>query len=195
MAQKELAVKLRTATGKGVCRKLRSEGLAPGVVYGKGMEAVAVTVDPKELDAAIAGEGGRNTLLTLGCDGALNGATVIVADTYRDPLRGTLYHVDLHKISLTDKVRVEVPVNLVGTAAGVKEGGLLDFAMHTLEIECLPGEIPDHLDVDVTNLTIGHSIHVGDLQVPAGIRVLDDPRAGVVSVLGKAREEASPATP
>ena len=90
----------------------------------------------------------------------------------------------------TDKVRVEVPVRLVGTAVGVKEGGLLDFPMHSIEIECLPHQIPEHLDIDITALTIGHSIHVGEIPVAPGIRLLADPRASVVSVLGKAREEA-----
>ncbi|HEY6838145.1 MAG TPA: 50S ribosomal protein L25 [Geobacteraceae bacterium] len=187
----KLNVELRTGAGKSVCRKLRAAGLVPGVVYGKGMEAVSVTVNPKELSAAIAG--GLNTLITLVGEGSVNGATVIVADGYRDPLRGTWQHVDFHKVNLTDKVRVKVSVNLVGTAAGVKEGGLLDYAMHALDVECLPNQIPEHIDVDVTALTIGHSIHVGDIQAPAGVKVLDDPRASVVSVLGRAREEAAPA--
>ena len=121
--------------------------------------------------AAIAGEGGQNHLVTLKGGGALDGSVIIVADVLRDPSKGFLRHVDLHKVDLTQKVRVEVSVNLVGTAAGVKEGGLLDFAMHAVEVECLPNQIPEHLDVDVTALTIGHSIHVADLQVPlAGLK-------------------------
>ncbi|HEY6007685.1 MAG TPA: 50S ribosomal protein L25 [Geobacteraceae bacterium] len=190
MEQKELRVEVRTKTGKGISRRLRAQGLIPAVVYGKGMESVAVTLNPKELSLALSGEAGRNTILTLVGEGNLAGAPVIVADAYQDPIRGTFCHVDLHKINLDDKVRVEVPVRLVGTAIGVKEGGLLDFAMHRIEIECLPHQIPEHLDVDVTALTIGHSIHVGDLQVAPGIRLLEDAKASVVSVLGKAREEA-----
>jgi large subunit ribosomal protein L25 len=192
MEQTQLRVELRTKTGKNVSRQLRRQGLIPGIVYGKGIAPVPVTLNPKELSAAIAGEGGHNNLITLACDGTINGATVIVADTYIDALRGNICHVDLHKINLTDKVRVEVRVNLVGAAVGVKEGGLLDFAMHTLEIECLPTQIPEHIDVDVTGLAIGHSLHVRDLQVPEGVKVLADPKAGVVSVLGKIREEAAP---
>lgn len=193
MEQRELNVELRSKAGKGICRQLRAKELIPGVVYGKGMEPVSVTVQPKELADAIAGEGGQNHLITLKGGGALDGTMIIVADLLRDPIKGTVRHVDLHKISLAEKVRVEVSVNLVGTAAGVKDGGLLDFAMHTVEVECLPNQIPEHIDVDVTGLTIGHSIHVGDLQVPAGIRVLGDSRASVVSVLGKVKEEAAPA--
>jgi large subunit ribosomal protein L25 len=164
--------------------------MIPAVVYGKGIDPVTVTVTPKDFGIATAGEGGRNALLTLVCDGSLNGSMVIVADTFSNALRGNICHVDLHKISLTDKLRVEVQVNLVGTALGVKEGGLLDVAMHTIEVECLPQQIPEHIDVDVTALTIGHSIHLGDVTPPAGVKILGDPRASVVSVLGKVRDEA-----
>jgi large subunit ribosomal protein L25 len=190
MEKRELKFELRTKTGKNVARQLRREGLVPGIVYGKGLESTPITVNPKDLAAATAGEGGRNALIILAGAGALDGETVIVADTLYDAIKGNARHVDLHKINLSEKVRVKVAVNLVGTAAGVKEGGLLDFAMHTLEIECLPNVIPGHIDVDVTGLTIGHSFHVGDILVPAGIKVLDDPKAGVVSILGKAHEEA-----
>lgn len=193
MEQKVLSVEARNKTGKGICRQLRRDGLLPGIVYGKGMDPVPVTIKPKELDAATAGEGGHNNLITLKGGGSLDGNTVIVADVNRDPLKGIVRHVDLHKINLTDKIRIHVPLNLVGTAAGVKEGGLLDIAMHAIEVECLPTQIPEHIDVDVTPLTIGHSIHVGDLKLPAGIKVLDDSKTSVVSVLGKARDEEAPA--
>jgi len=193
MEQIVLNVELRDGTGKGKCRQLRSKGLIPGVVYGKGMETMPVTVNPKELAVAIAGEGGQNRLITLKGGGALDGNVIIVAELLKDPLKGFLRHVDLHKIDLAEKVRVEVAISLVGTPIGVKEGGLLDFAMHAVEVECLPNLIPGHIDVDVTDLTIGHSIHVGDLKLPAGVKVLEDSRASIVSILGKVREEEAPA--
>ncbi|HLO27312.1 MAG TPA: 50S ribosomal protein L25 [Geobacteraceae bacterium] len=189
MEQIILNVELREKTGKGVCRQLRSKNLIPGVVYGKGMESVPVTVNPKELGAAIAGQGGQNNLITLKGGGALDGSVIIVADLLKDPIKGFLRHADFHKIDLTQKVRVEVAINLVGNSIGVKEGGLLDFAMHAVEVECLPNLIPGHLDVDVTDLTIGHSIHVGDLKLPVGVKVLADSRASIVSILGKVKEE------
>ncbi|HTP65493.1 MAG TPA: 50S ribosomal protein L25 [Geobacteraceae bacterium] len=191
MKRKELTVELRDKTGKGISRQLRNRGLVPGVVYGKGMDAVSVSVNSKELSEAIAGEGGHNNLLTLkGCD-ALDGNVVIVADIVLNPLKRSATHVDLHKISMTEKIKVAVPINLVGTAAGVSAGGLLDLAKHTLEVECLPTQIPEHIDVDVTELTVGHSIHVGDLKIPEGLKVLDDSRASVVSILGKSKEEGT----
>jgi len=193
MEKTVLNVELREKTGKGISRQLRAKDLIPGIVYGKGMESVPVTLNPKELLAVISGEGGKNRLITLQGGGSLNGKVIIVADLLADPIKGTPRHVDLHKIDLAEKVKVEVTVNLVGTAAGVKEGGLLDFAMHAVTVECLPNAIPSHIDVDVTELAIGHSIHVGDLAVPAGVKVLDDAKASIVSVLGKVKEEAAPA--
>jgi len=189
MEQRILNIELREKTGKGICRRLRADELVPGVVYGKGFESVSVTVNARELQGAIAGEGGQNHLLTLK-GGGLDGSTVIVADLLRNPIKGTLRHVDLHKVALTEKVRVEVAINLVGTPVGVKEGGLLDFAMHAVEIECLPNQIPEHIDVDATDLAIGQSLHLGDLKLPAGLKVLGDLKASVISILGKAKEEA-----
>jgi len=190
METKTLNVELRSKTGKGISRQLRSAGRLPGVVYGKGVEPTAVSIDQRELVKVITGDGAINSLITLSGGDSLNGSVVIVADMTVDPLKGTPKHVDLHKVNMNEKVRVEVSIKLKGTAKGVKDGGLLDFVKHSLELECLPALIPAHIDVDVTGLTIGHSIHVSDLQLPANVRVLDDPKAGVVSVLGKAREEA-----
>ena len=193
MEERVLNIELRTKTGKGVSRQLRRNNFIPGVVYGKGMESVPVSLGTKELSTAIAGEGGRNHLLTLKGGGSLDGQMVIVAELLQDCLKGTPRHVDLHKINMADKVRVKVPVNLVGSPVGVKEGGLLDFAMHEIEIECFPTHIPEHIDVDVTELTIGHSLHIGDINALPGIKLLGDSKASVVSVLGKVKEEEAPA--
>lgn len=194
MEQQILSVEVREGTGKGAARKARVKGLVPGVVYGKGIEPIAVNVQPKELMAAIAGEGGQNHLIALKGGNSLDGKIAIVADLQRDPLKGIPTHVDLHRVNMAEKLKVQVPVALIGTAAGVKEGGLLDFAMHTLEAECLPTAIPEHFELDITGLGIGHAIHVGDVAVPAGVKIMGDPKASVVSVLGKVREEeAAPA--
>lgn len=194
MSKQVLKVELREQTGKGICRRLRSAGRIPAVVYGKGMTPVAVSLGQRELSEAIAGEGGRNHILTLDCAGELNGQSVIVADLLRDSLRGTPRHVDLHKINLADKVKVQVKLVLVGTPAGVKAGGFLDFAMHTVEVECLPVHIPGHINVDVTELVIGHSVHVGEIAAPIGATIVSDPKAAIVSILGRkgaAEEEAA----
>ncbi len=192
MEQLVLNIELREKVGKGVCRRLRNDGMVPAVVYGKGMEPVPAAVNEKELISAISGEGGRNHIIALKGDKALDGKLVIVSDLLRDCLKGRLMHVDLHKINLEEKVKVPVPVSLIGSSIGVKEGGMLDFAMHTVEIECLATQIPEHIEVDVTELKIGDSFHASDLVVPAGMKVLNDPKATVVSILGKAKEEVAP---
>ncbi len=193
MSEQVLNVELREQTGKGISRRLRVAGRIPAVVYGKGMESVAVSVAVREFSALITGEGGVNHILTLNGAGDLNGKTVIVADLLRDSLKGTPRHVDLHSINLADKVKVQVKVRLVGNSAGVKAGGMVDFAMHEVEIECLPGRIPEHVDVDVTELALGHSIHVGDIVAPIGTVIVSDPKASVVSILGRKGGEAAEA--
>ena len=187
---KELNVELREKTGKGISRQLRSAGRIPGIVYGKGFNSTAISIDQRELLKSIAGEG---ELISLKGPGELNGSVVIVADMLLNPLKGTPRHVDLHKVNMDEKVRVEVKIRLVGTAKGVKDGGMLEFVKHTVELECLPALIPGHIDVDVTALTIGHSIHVSELQLPANVKLHDDPKASIVSILGKIKEEEAPA--
>jgi len=190
MQQTQMKIEARISTGKGISRKLRAAGRIPGVVYGRGMEPVPVSLEPKALAAAIAGEGGMNNLITLQGGGSLDQTVVIVADMQIDPLKGNTEHVDLHRVNMNEKVRVNVPVSLKGTAAGVKEGGLLDFAHHSLHIECLPGSIPEHIEIDISDIKIGHSIHVQDISLPAGVKCLENPKSSVVGVLGKAKEEA-----
>ena len=191
MSMKELNVELREKTGKGICRQLRSAGRIPGIVYGKGFNSTSVSINQRDLVKTVEGAGGQNSLITLAGEGSLKGAVVIIAKMLLDPLKGTPRHVDLHKINMDEKVRVEVKLKLIGTAKGVKDGGLLEIVKHTVEIECLPALIPAHIDVDVTALTIGHSIHLSEIQLPANIKLIDDPKTSIVSVIGKGKEETA----
>lgn len=190
---KALNLELREQTGKGISRRLRSAGRVPAVVYGKGMEPVCVSLDQKEFSEVIAGAGGRNHILTVNGGGALNGENVIVADLYQDCIKGTPLHVDLHRINLADKVKVHVRINLVGTSAGVKAGGFLDFAMHEVEVECLPVHIPEKINVEITDLAVGQTLHVSDIKAPVGAAILTDPSSPVVSILGRKSAEAEEA--
>ncbi len=183
-------IELRTKTGTGVSRRLRMADMIPGVVYGKGLDPVTVSIKNRDLQEAISGAGGQNNLITLIGGGSLDQNIAIVADIQRDPIKRTFKHVDLHRINPNEKLRITVPVVLNGTAIGVKEGGLLDLAHHELHIECLPGNIPDSITIDVSELKIAHSIHVSDIVLPEGIVILDKARIPVVSVLGRAREDA-----
>ena len=194
MSKQILNVEVREKTGKGICRQLRLVGRIPAVVYGKGMESVSVSVGTRELSEATAGEGGRNHILTLKGAGALDGANVIVADLLQDCIKGTPRHVDLHRINLADKVKVHVKLVLVGVAAGAKAGGFVDFALHEVEVECLPVHIPGAINVDITDLVVGHSIHVSDIVAPIGATILSDPNAAVVSILGRKGGEAEEET-
>jgi large subunit ribosomal protein L25 len=189
MQQTQLNVELRSKTGKGISRQLRMADMVPGVVYGKGMDPMAVSIKYRELRAAMAGEGGQNNLITLVGGGCLDQSMAIIVDLQRDALKGTYKHVDLHRINMTEKLRVTVPVILKGTAIGVKEGGLLDLAHHELHVECLPCNIPDNIEIDITNLAIAHSIHVSEIVVAEGVKILDNPKTPVVSILGRAKEE------
>ncbi len=194
MEQRVLTIESREELGKGPCRRLRGKGRVPAVIYGKGIDPITVSVDRKELSAAVAGEGGQNHLISLKGETALDGQLVIVADMVRDCLRGEPIHVDLHKVNLAEKVKVKVPVNLVGTAIGVKEGGMLDLLMHTIELECLVSQIPAHIDLDISGLGMGESLHIADVKVSDGIKMLEDQKATVVNILGKAKETEAAAT-
>jgi large subunit ribosomal protein L25 len=189
MQQKQMNIELRTKTGTGVSRRLRTADMIPGVVYGKGLDPITVSIKNRDLQEAISGAGGQNNLITLIGGGSLDQNIAIVADIQRDPIKRTFKHVDLHRINPNEKLRVTVPVVLKGTAIGVKEGGLLDLAHHELHIECLPCNIPDCITIDVSDLKIAHSIHVSEIPLPEGIVLLDQPKIPVVSVLGRAKED------
>ncbi|MDD5286163.1 MAG: 50S ribosomal protein L25 [Desulfuromonadaceae bacterium] len=193
MQQRQMNIELRTKTGNGVSRRLRNADMVPGVVYGKGMDPMPVSIKNCDLKEAMSGEGGQNNLITLVGGGALDQSMAIIADLQRDAIKRTFKHVDLHRVNMNEKLRLTVPVVLKGTAAGVKEGGLLDLAHHQLHVECLPGNIPDHIEIDITELKIAHSIHVGDIKLPEGVKLLDNPKTPVVSVLGRAKEDEAPA--
>ena len=189
MQQKQLNIELRTKTGTGVSRRLRIADMVPGVVYGKGLDPMPVSIKYRDLQNAISGAGGQNNLITLIGGGSLDQNIAIVADIQRDAIKRTIKHVDLHRINPNEKLRVTVPVVITGTAIGVKEGGLLDIAHHELHIECLPENIPDCITIDVSDLKIAHSIHVSEITLPEGIIVLDQAKIPVVSVLGRVKEE------
>ncbi len=189
MQQKQMNVELRSKTGKGISRQLRGSEMVPGVVYGKGMDPMPVSINYRELRNAMTGAGGQNNLITLVGGGSLDQSMAIIADLQCDALKGTYKHVDLHRVNMNEKLRLTVPVVLKGTAIGTKEGGLLDFAHHELHVECLPGNIPDQIEIDVTALKVAHSIHVGEIATPEGVKILDNAKIPVVSILGRVKDE------
>ena len=154
----------RTGTfNKNHARRVRVQGLIPAVVYGAGQPSVPVTVDPKLITKILYSESGHNTIFDLNIEGAAP-AKVMIVDWQNEPIKGKLLHIDLKRIAMNVAMRVSVPVQLTGAPVGVKtQGGVLSQVLHEVEIECLPDDIPGHIDVDITNLEINGAIHVKDL--------------------------------
>ncbi|HEX9200271.1 MAG TPA: 50S ribosomal protein L25 [Acidobacteriaceae bacterium] len=176
---------------KNAARRVRVEGKIPAVVYGAGQESVAVAVDPKIITKILHSDSGHNTIFDLDVTGSAVVKAMIV-DWQREPIKGALLHIDLKRIAMDKAMRVSVPIQLVGVPVGVKaQGGILEHVLREVEIECLPSDIPSHLDVDVSALEINGSIHVSDLPHSGSIKFLGDEGATVahVSVI---KEEAPP---
>ncbi len=167
---------------KNHARRVRVEGKIPAVVYGAGQETVAVAVDPKVVTKILHSESGHNTIFDLNVEGAAMVKAMIV-DWQHEPIKGKLLHIDFKRIAMDKAMRVSVPVQLTGSPVGVRTGGgVLDQIMREVEIECLPGDIPDHLDVDVTELELYGAIHVSDLPHSGSIKYLGEDTALVAHV-------------
>jgi large subunit ribosomal protein L25 len=184
-----VAAEARESRGKNEARRVRVSGRIPAVIYGAFQDPRAISVNPKDILRIIHSKTGHNSIFDVEVSGAEK-TPVIVADEQYHPVKGTLMHIDLKRIDLTRKLRVSVPVHVSGDAKGVKQqGGVLDIVTKTIEIECIPDDIPNQFDVDVTELMIGTNIRVSDLPVKEGVRVLTAPEAVIAHVVG-IREEA-----
>jgi large subunit ribosomal protein L25 len=181
----------RTGTfNKGFARRVRMQGLIPAVVYGAGKESVAVTVDPKVITKILYSDSGHNTIFDLAIEGA-PAAKGMIVDWQNEPIKGHLLHIDIKRIAMDKLMRASVPVQLVGIPVGVKQaGGILGQVLHEVEIECLPGDIPSHLDVDVTGLEVNGAIHISDLPHSGKLKFLGEENALVAHVT-VAKEEAA----
>lgn len=179
----------RTERGKNASRRLRAANLVPVTVYGGGHDATSATVAKREF-ASLIRHHGRNVIFTLDVEGAAT--PVKIADVQIDPIKGFLVHADLMRISLTEKAKFEVPIKIVGEADGVKNfGGILDVPTHTLEIRCLPTDIPQVIEVDVTSLGLGAHLSVKDLKLGDQIELLDDPEKVLATVVSPKAEETT----
>jgi large subunit ribosomal protein L25 len=183
---------------KNAARRVRVAGKIPAVVYGAGHDSVAVEVDPKQILRILHSESGHNTIFDVEIAGQ-GVAKAMIVDWQYEPIRDTLLHIDLKRIALDKMMQVSVPVRLLGVPTGVKnEGGMLDQVLREVEIECLPGEIPSHIDVDVTGLAMFGAIRVSDLPHSGSIKFLDAEDATVahvISIRAEAEPEAAVAAP
>jgi large subunit ribosomal protein L25 len=184
--QLELVARPRAGSGKGEARALRREGRVPAVAYGVGLDATPLSVDARELYHALHTDAGLNAVLRLSFDGQSHLA--LAREIQRHPVRRDVLHVDFVTVSRTVKVTVEVPIHLEGEAAGAIDGGVVEQALFTLNVEVLPLEVPDNLQVDVSGLGIGDVLRVADVQLPEGVEVLDDPEQAIVTVVLPALE-------
>ena len=171
------AVSATPRTGKfnkNAARRVRVSGQIPAVVYGAGQDSVAVSVDPKVITRILHSESGHNSIFDLNIAGS-GVAKAMIVDWQYEPIKGALLHIDLKRIAMDKAMRVSVPVQLIGVPTGVKnQGGILEQVLREVEIECLPADIPSHLDIDVTGLEMNQSIHISDLPHSGSIKFLDD---------------------
>lgn len=186
-------VEQRTETGKNAAGRMRRAGQVPGIVYGLDRPPFLVAVSPKRLGEVLRLETGRNTILNLTLAGQDRTRAVMIRELQRDPVTDRIIHVDFVRVDLMKEVTVNVPVRLLGIPVGVKvEGGLLEFVTRAVEVQCLPGDIPEHLDVDISELHVNQNVHVSALTSGEKVRILTDPEL-IVAVVALPKAEEAPA--
>jgi large subunit ribosomal protein L25 len=191
-----LKAQVRDGVGKGAARSLRRAGAIPGIVYGRGRDPRPVAVEGRALAAALHTHAGLNVLIDLDLGGASGEPTVVmVREVQRDIFRHQPIHVDFHAISLTERLEAHVPIVLRGTAKGVAEGGVVEHILRDVLVECLPTQIPEQFELDVTELVVGRSLHASDLTVPEGVTLLTPPEDVIVTVVAPRVIEEEVAAP
>lgn len=164
----DLVAQPRTVSGTGAVKRLRNTGSTPAVVYGRKVAPLNVQVDTKTFTKILQGSASDNILVSLKLDSGEQLA--LVQEVQHDHLKGGITHVDFHAIAMDEEIHAEVPVEIVGEAPGLKFGGLVEAIHHTLEVRCLPKDLPEHITVDVSSLELGKAIHVGEITFPEGVR-------------------------
>jgi large subunit ribosomal protein L25 len=183
MAEVTLEVSRRERSGKEYAKKLRQDGKIPAVVYGGHKEPVAITVERKAVSDLIQkSDHGIRSIFLLKMSGTDQQRHAMIKDMQMDPISRRMTHIDFVRVVMDEVVRVTVPVNIIGNSIGVKEGGILDWQIRELHVECLPNAIPDKIDVDITNLGAHQQVRVSDLQLPEGVKVAEDTHRVIIGV-------------
>ncbi|ANM28789.1 hypothetical protein ABI59_02930 [Acidobacteria bacterium Mor1] len=184
-------VERRSETGKNACRRMRAQGMVPGVVYGLDSDPFPVAVSPRRISQVLREETGRNTIFKLQlADDTAQQRSVMLKELQRDPITEDLLHVDFVRLDLSQSIQVQVPIELVGTPVGVQlEGGILDFIHRSVLIECLPSDIPENVPVDVSGLHNNQNVSVGDLQESDKFKVMETSDT-IIAVVSAPKEEA-----
>src|ERR671936_818678 len=177
-----LNVQERESRGSAASRRLRSNGLIPGVLYGNGGQAHSFCIEERELRRVLTGEHGLHAILDVVLEGSQRAHHAVLKEYQLDPTRARLLHIDLQEVRLDQAIQTSGVVELVGESAGVKEGGVLSQVRREVHVEALPMEVPEHLELDVSAMMIGDTLRISDLRVPTGVKVLDDPETVLATV-------------
>ena len=179
----KLEVNEREGRGSADARRLRRQGMIPGVLYGRGKTPHAICVPERELRRVLSGDSGLHAILDVVLDGQMTAHPSVLKDYQQEIPSGRLAHIDLHEVRLDQPIQAQVAVELIGEPAGVKEGGVLSQVNRELNVEALPMEIPDHLELDVTGMAIGDTLRLADLPTQEGVTYLDDPEETVLATV------------
>jgi large subunit ribosomal protein L25 len=183
MSDTTVEVKQRDEIGKNANRRLRAAGGVPAVVYGGGKDPIAISVEKNDIHDLLRQAGGENAVFLLKLAGTGKARHTMVKEVVVDPISRQIIHIDFQRVLMTEKVKVQVPIELIGVPEGVKnQGGVLDFITRDVELECLPGDIPPQLELDVSALDVGDHVQVKDLDLPAKVEMLEEPDRVIASV-------------
>jgi large subunit ribosomal protein L25 len=185
----QLTVRKREHTGTRETRRLRRQGIIPGVLYGR-EDPVAICVEERELRRALTGPAGLHSILDVQVDGTGKSHASILKEYQQDKIRGHIIHIDLQEVRLDQTITATVSVHLIGgdDAPGVREGGVLSQPLREIQVEALPLEVPEHIDLDVSHMAVNDTLRIGDIEVPDGVTLLDDPETVVATVTAPTRE-------
>jgi large subunit ribosomal protein L25 len=186
----EIQIEPRESGSRGTTKRLRRSGKLPGIFYGPKADPVPLVIDQKEFSGRFAGLEGSHLIRTKSASPLLTDKVALVKELQFHPVTGEVLHVDFYEVDLTVKIQVKVPLHFVGKAAGVVKGGILQPIVREIEVECLPMDIPEYLNVEVSSLEIGHSLHVEDLSMPEGADAIYDTNFTLVTVVPPTVEEA-----
>ena len=178
----KLTVQERESRGSAASRRLRERGMVPGVLYGNGGNAHAFCIEERELRRALTGDHGLHAILDVVLEGQQRAHHAVLKEYQLDPTRARLLHIDLQEVRLDQAIHAQVVVELVGESEGVKEGGVLSQVAREVNVEALPMEVPDRLELDVSSMVIGDALRVADLRIPQGVKLLDDEETVLATV-------------
>ena len=174
---------VQRVTGKSSTKRVRADGMVPAVFYGHGIDPLSLSIDAKTFRSVIHGEAGTNVILQLKIDGKKGNHTAIIKEIQRHPIKDYFFHIDFLKIAMDEKIQAKIPVNVVGEAIGAREGGVLQHGLWEIEVEALPADLPENIEIDVSDLGIGGSVRIADLAVGEEVTILTDSEETVVSVV------------